>query len=445
MRDAATEEVFFDDEVAFGERRGAGAGRSTATASQLGIDKSGQRLVPTFSTRDRDDISALLDAVQQVLEALRTAGAKPFVGYGTLLGAVREGAVLGHDNDADIAYVSDTSAPVDVVRESFRLQREVNAQGFETVRYSGAAFKVLVEEADGFRRGLDVFGGFLDHGRLYLMGEVGVSFEREWIYPLGTAQLEGVDVPVPARPEKLLEAMYGPGWRYPDPAFKFETPQRTRSALNAWFRGLRPNFSDWQRRFARPQVRPARSAGPPSAPGISGRSPRRPVRQCSTSVRAGAPTASGWLGPGVPVVAYDFVNHQLQRVAEACQAERPPLEVRTLNLTECAQLVVARALDSRGCPARGSCSPSTCWTRPPAGTGGVRAVLLDGLPRRRYRVRAVPHGRRPRARVEWSTQVDTDRGRRRCCATPVPTRLEFSTLERAGRPDAMRLVAEWPT
>ena len=79
VRDAATKDVFFDDEIAFGE----GRERMRVVNQlglQLGIDKSGQRLVPTFSTRDRDDISSLLDADQQVLEALRTAGAKPFVG-----------------------------------------------------------------------------------------------------------------------------------------------------------------------------------------------------------------------------------------------------------------------------------------------------------------------------------------------------------------------------
>ena len=76
-------------------------------------------------------------------------------------------------------------------------------------------------------RGLDVFGGFLDGGRLHLMGEIGTEFERDWIYPLGTAELAGRTMPVPARPERLLEAMYGPGWRTPDPAFKFTTPDRT--------------------------------------------------------------------------------------------------------------------------------------------------------------------------------------------------------------------------
>ena len=166
--------------------------------------------------------------------------------------------------------------PVDVVRESFRLQREVNAQGFETVRYSGAAFKVLVEEADGFRRGLDVFGGFLDarsplpHGR----GRRRAS-NATGSTPSARRSSRAVDVPVPARPEKLLEAMYGPGWQVPDPAFKFETPQRTRSALNAWFRGPASQLLGLAAAFRAPQVRPAAARTLRQLPGISGRSPRR--------------------------------------------------------------------------------------------------------------------------------------------------------------------------
>ena len=127
----------------------------------LGIDKSGS-LVPTFETRPREDIAALVRATTAVLRALETAGVRPFVAYGTLLGAVREGTVLGHDSDADVAYVSDATSPVDVVLESFRLQREVGRLGLATLRYSGAAFKVLVPEGDGVERGLDVFAGFLE-------------------------------------------------------------------------------------------------------------------------------------------------------------------------------------------------------------------------------------------------------------------------------------------
>ena len=50
---------------------------------------------------------------------------------------------------------------MDVARESFRLERRLSEMGYAITRYSGAGFKVLVEETDGSIRGLDVFGGFI--------------------------------------------------------------------------------------------------------------------------------------------------------------------------------------------------------------------------------------------------------------------------------------------
>lgn len=331
VRDPGDGTVHFDAEVVF-----SGADRRVTVVNpegvELGIDKSG-RLVATFETRERADIDGLVAAVEAVLAALRRAGVEPFVAYGTLLGAVREGTVLGHDSDADIGYVSDHGAPVDVVRESFRLQREVVGLGYEVVRYSGAAFKVMVPEGDSVKRGLDVFGGFLDAGRLYLMGEIGVDFERDWIFPLTTATLEGVEVPVPAQPDKLLEATYGAAWRVPDPVFQFETPTRTTRALNDWFRGLRPGFKTWQRRYALrrrdlPKRRPSRSA----------RRGLRAARRTGATVLdlgAGRGADALWLArQGVTTVAYDFVTFALESLVEEVGHENLPLTSRPLNLTE---------------------------------------------------------------------------------------------------------------
>ena len=52
-------------------------------------------------------------------------------------GAVREGRLIGHDSDADLGYVSEHTHPVDVVRESFDLQRSLADMGYSISRYSG--------------------------------------------------------------------------------------------------------------------------------------------------------------------------------------------------------------------------------------------------------------------------------------------------------------------
>jgi hypothetical protein len=332
VRDPGSSVSYFDGEVSFGD----GEERISVVnkrGMQLGYDKSG-KLMPTFETRGRGDIATLIAATRSVLEALETAGVRPFLGYGTLLGAIREGAVLGHDSDADVCYVSDYEDPVDVARESFRLQRELVRLGFETSRYSGAAFQVQVTEGDGMVRGLDVFGGFFSGERLYVLGEVGVEFERAWIHPLTTTLLEGVEMPVPARPERLLEAMYGPSWRVPDPAFQFTTPARTTRAFNDWFRGLGPNRRLWQRRFSR-RMRELPQRGPSGAARQVHKEARRlgaPVLE----VGAGKGADSLWLArQGHRVTAYDYASGSgLAAVEAAEQEEGLDLDVRELNLTE---------------------------------------------------------------------------------------------------------------
>ena len=176
LREHVSDRVLWEGDVDFG----GGTGRVEFVNSRglpISLDKS-LRFSPTFSVRSEADLAPLLDAMDGVLGVLNGEGVAAFPAYGTLLGAVREGRFLGHDSDADLGYVSRFSDPVDVVRESFRLQRAIAERGMETYRYSGAAFRVRVEEGDGIPRGLDVFGGFLDAGRLYHMGEGGPEFEE---------------------------------------------------------------------------------------------------------------------------------------------------------------------------------------------------------------------------------------------------------------------------
>jgi hypothetical protein len=218
----------------------------------VSLDKSMRRML-TFDTRSTDQVEPLLDAIGHVLATLKDAGMDAFLAYGTLLGAVREQHFIGHDSDADLGYVSRYDHPVDVIRESFRLHRFLVAAGYRVTRYSAAAFKVDVVESDGSVRGLDVFGGFMREGYLYLMGEIRTPFRREWVLPLGTAVLEGREFPVPADTDRFLAATYGPAWRTPDPAFHFETPTSTHRRLDGWFRGMRRERSKWERFYSVPE------------------------------------------------------------------------------------------------------------------------------------------------------------------------------------------------
>lgn len=304
----------------------------------LGIDKSG-RLAQTFDTRSAEHVAPLLDSIEEVLAALRKAGIDAFPAYGTLLGAVREGKLIGHDSDADLGYVSEHTHPVDVVRESFRLQRALVDMGYRVTRYSGAAFKVDVVEADGSVRGLDVFGGFMSREPdgeeyLYLMGEIRTPFRREWIFPLGTTTLEGRELPAPADTDRFLVATYGPSWRVPDPAFVFPTPESTHRRLNGWFRGTRVNREKWDRAYAN-----GRLTFPDLAPSSFARWVRREhgaePPETLVDVGCGRGVDALWFArEGSTVLGLDYALKGSNAVGRLAADDGLPLELRNANLCE---------------------------------------------------------------------------------------------------------------
>jgi len=283
--------VLYDAETRFGS----GTGRIAIVNDEgkpLGIDKSG-RMAQTFDTRSEEHVAPLLDSIEEVLAALSEAGIEAFPAYGTLLGAVREQHLIGHDSDADLGYVSRHEHPYEVIRESFRLQRRLAERGYRITRYSGIAFKVDVVEGDGSVRGLDVFGGFLSHGSLYLMGEVGAPFQREWIFPLGTCTLEGRVLPAPADTDRFLTATYGADWRVP--TRRTGSARRSRHTAGSTAGSAAPASS------GRPGTVPTRGCPPsprPSTrhPSPSGSSRRRAAsrRPSSTSAAAAPSTTCGW-------------------------------------------------------------------------------------------------------------------------------------------------------
>ncbi len=321
----------FDDELSFGSS----ADRINVVNTrgvEMSIDKSG-RMQMTFDTRSTEQVTPLLDSVETVIAALARAGVEAFPAYGTLLGAHRDGALIGHDSDADLGYVSRHQHPADVILESFAIQRRLAAMGYEVVRYSGGGIKVMVPESDGSTRGLDVFSGFFDdQNNLILMGEIRTAFEPDWIFPLGTTTLEGRELPAPADPDRLLAATYGPAWRTPDPAFKFETPASTSKRLNDWFRGTSVGRAEWDRRYQRLRLK-----APQRRPDILARIALRHETDLALAVDLGCGRGNNarfFARRGVPTLGLDFSPRGFELVQHDPDNAQLPLEFGAMNLLE---------------------------------------------------------------------------------------------------------------
>src|SRR5680860_151595 len=171
-----------------------------SSGNALVLDKWG-RLIRPLSSEGGADVEELVSAVVRLLDVLRDECAVPaYIAYGTLLGAVRNGQLIGYDNDIDLGYVSAHQNPVDVAREGFRVQRILQEGGWVVRRGSGARLNVRLRMSDKSMRFVDVFTSHWVNGVFFIPSDVGARLPREAMLPLSTVDLLGWQVPAPADP-----------------------------------------------------------------------------------------------------------------------------------------------------------------------------------------------------------------------------------------------------
>lgn len=171
-----------------------------------------------------------LEIAECALRALGEVGIAPVLSYGNLLGVVREGAFLAHDDDLDFAFCLTDEAVWP------KIEAAMTQAGFEKIRqfeYHGA----ITEQAyfaEGL--GLDIFGfkPVAETGKLR-----GYFYARYWdvYYPdaadhtvkycdvdpcdeVKHISVNGYELPVPDNADEWLAVFYGESWRVPNPAWE---------------------------------------------------------------------------------------------------------------------------------------------------------------------------------------------------------------------------------
>ncbi|UDY23011.1 class I SAM-dependent methyltransferase [Nocardioides sp. Kera G14] len=245
LQDVSGDRVWFEQEHRFSD-----ADQRVAVVNRLGqllsVDKVGH-LGRAFTETPEEVRRELLTATYEVLDVLREkAGVDAYLCYGALLGAVRNGKMIGHDTDVDVCYYSQHGVPVDIIRESYRIERIVRAQGWMVTRMSGGDIKVVRVLSSGMKCHIDIFGAFTVQGTFYQFGNRSGAFDAQAdLLPLGTVTLEGVEFPAPKHPEAMLAFVYGPHWKVPDPSFVHRDNPHGIERLNGWFRGFRDELPLW--------------------------------------------------------------------------------------------------------------------------------------------------------------------------------------------------------
>jgi hypothetical protein len=154
-----------------------------------------------------------LSGMQDVQEGLEQLGYGSMICYGTLLGAVRDGRFIDHDDDVDMAVSLKTA---DAAQEMKDLAAALKGLGFRCriIRASG-----LIHLTNPKRRvSMDLFPIIPtdeEHVSMFMEGMRIRPVARSLIFPLGTISFLGHVFGAPAQPEGFLADRYGPDWQTP--------------------------------------------------------------------------------------------------------------------------------------------------------------------------------------------------------------------------------------
>ncbi|WP_244931384.1 class I SAM-dependent methyltransferase [Nocardioides sp. W7] len=237
----------FDDEVVLGTPADelARVRVEDRHGNPLAIDKVGH-LCRAFDDTDEAIREEILHGTRRALDDLREhAGVEAYLNYGALLGAVRDGAMIAHDSDTDVCYLSRHASPADVILESFHVERVMRSRGWRCIRMSGGDVKLLLPLSDGRECHIDIFVAFYVGDTFFQLGNRSGTLPVSAILPVSTIELHGVEFPAPADPEAMLAFVYGPSWRVPDPSFKYADPPAGIRRLDGWLRGFRTQVGTW--------------------------------------------------------------------------------------------------------------------------------------------------------------------------------------------------------
>ncbi|HHX91251.1 MAG TPA: hypothetical protein GX700_16120 [Paracoccus sp.] len=195
---------------------------ATAIMNGKFVTKKGGVLAPKYQLHStKIKLVNLYSAANACLE--QKFGYRLHASHGTLLGLVREGDLIEHDDDFDCAYVSRHETCAEVSQERFGIIDHLISCGFRCRLGVSGHIKIKQNGVE-----IDLMPAWFDGESYNVSGFTSIPLDKGAMYPLDHHQFHGAAVCIPARPEEFLRLNYGPGWRVPDPFYRSVPPAKAK-------------------------------------------------------------------------------------------------------------------------------------------------------------------------------------------------------------------------
>lgn len=173
------------------------------------------KLFGDMRNKQKDSLVRELKVFMEAFE--NKFGLDIYLQYGTLLGAVRGGDFIDHDNDIDLAYLSRYHKFQEVYREMIRIYKCFEKKNLLRDRGGGRSYHKNCGHAhilsNNKKVAFDIWTSWIDEDGKYYFWSMGMGVPRGNLIPFDIVKLRGVDFKVPHRYKKVLEYLYGRDWR----------------------------------------------------------------------------------------------------------------------------------------------------------------------------------------------------------------------------------------